>query len=552
MIDKKYSVELEVVTPLSIGSGNDWACGADYVQHEGKVYILDISKVAEAGIDLDTISQLFLKSDEAGICRLIGSQLKDVSRFVFSSPINTSNPIKTFVRSQLYDKPLVVGSSLKGAIRSILFKHLRELEETNEAVFGKMKDGTDFMRFIHVGDIELPKTILLNSKIFNLHQEDDGRWVGGWKHGRSNTTEQFRPNGFNTLYECAQPGDKGCGTIVIASNVHNLLMNQQRVQYAEKRTRLMQEGLPLLFKIINQHTRNYLQKERAFFETYPADHSEKILECIDYLLSMIPADNSYCLLKMSAGVGYHSITGDWRFSDYSASVNNPDNGKRYKSRKTIQYKDAIQLMGFIKLREMTTEEVLEAQSSLNKSHQSILNAISEKGEMQENLRKEAIRKKKEIEDAKREAQQQQEEYSHLLDEARRYLLEEQWEKAIEFAKQALSLNPSSVDASSLITNAQKSKSIDEFKKNESKKVQEALAQPLSELLKGKTSSIGNLLNTTSKWLKANNVEFGEDEYKAIFNALQYLPEKEKKNIQKKRKDFVKCMGEAFASRLFEK
>ena len=37
MEDKKYAIELEVITPLSVGAGNDneWMRGIDYVQKDG-------------------------------------------------------------------------------------------------------------------------------------------------------------------------------------------------------------------------------------------------------------------------------------------------------------------------------------------------------------------------------------------------------------------------------------------------------------------------------------------------------------------------------------
>ena len=147
MEDKKYPIELEVITPLSVGAGNDneWMRGIDYVQKNGKVYVLDIQKAAKKGVDLDRLTSLFLKYNEQGICDLLGNQLDSVSRFVFKAPAFTTNSIKTFLRTQLYGKPLVAGSSLKGSVRS---------------------------------------TLLMNTKLFNL-RKDDSDWAGGWKHSSS-------------------------------------------------------------------------------------------------------------------------------------------------------------------------------------------------------------------------------------------------------------------------------------------------------------------------------------------------------------------------------
>ena len=149
MEDRKFDIELEVITPLSVGAGNDndWMRGIDYIQKDGKVYVLDIKKAVEQGIDIDKLTMLFQNRDDKGISLLIGNKLEEVSRYVFPAPVNTQNPIKSFLRTQLYDKPVVAGSSIKGSVRSALFNYLRDDEKTNEEVFGNMKEGTDLMRF---------------------------------------------------------------------------------------------------------------------------------------------------------------------------------------------------------------------------------------------------------------------------------------------------------------------------------------------------------------------------------------------------------------------
>ena len=144
MEDIKYPIELEVITPLSVGAGNDneWTRGIDYVQKDGKIYVLDIQKAVANGVDVDRLTNLFLKYDEKGIIQILGNNLEDVSRYVFNAPAATVNSIKSFLRTQLFDKPVVAGSSLKGSVRSALFNFLRDNDKTNEEVFGSMKDGT--------------------------------------------------------------------------------------------------------------------------------------------------------------------------------------------------------------------------------------------------------------------------------------------------------------------------------------------------------------------------------------------------------------------------
>lgn len=363
--NKRFNIELEVVTPLCVGAGNDneWVKGADYVQKDGKVYVLDLKHAYELGIDVERLSQLFLNSDEHGICSLFGSKLEQVSKYIFTSPANCSNPIKTFLRSQLHDAPLVAGSSIKGAIRSALFKAYRpSLEEKpnlknsgkeDKDVFGGIQD--NFMKFIQVGDIEMSRTELVNTKIFNLNGSAKD-WSGGWKHsgGRNGqTTNQFRPTGFNTLYECVSKGEKGFGTITFADYASVRPIDEMR-----KKT-LWNGELKELFRIINDATYGYLVKEQEFFEEFPADKSEELIDCVDGLLKLIPQDDSYCLMKMSAGAGFHSITGDWQFDEYIDEpgfwpMNDRRNAgkKKYKSRKIAITKEGLKLMGFVLLRKL--------------------------------------------------------------------------------------------------------------------------------------------------------------------------------------------------------
>ena len=367
-ISKKYKVTAEVITPLSIGQGSerDWVAGIDYIDKNNSsgnriCYHLDMRKMYDAGIDVDRLSQLFIKGDAQGIANLIGNKLEQISDLQFPMPSSTTNPIKSFFRNELSGRPVLAGSSLKGAIRSILFTNLRDGNENeNKSVFGSMAEGTDFMRFIRVGDFEFDKTGLYTTKIYNLHQER-GTWIGGWKHSFDLTNTNYDPIGFNTIYECLMPGSKSVGYILFATQLFDLLKTEQR--HSEKKSQLMHaQDACELCEIVNDHTWSYLEKELKFFDTfYQGANSDKVGDSIEELLDKIEvcAPNE-CILKMSAGSGFHSITGDWQFKDYTEGpLNRKDNndlirrGEKVnpKSRKIIvSGSKPFSLMGFIKLR----------------------------------------------------------------------------------------------------------------------------------------------------------------------------------------------------------
>ena len=555
MEDKKYPIELEVITPLSVGAGNDneWMRGIDFVQKDGKVYVLDIQKAAEQGVDIGKLTNLFLNYDEKGICNLIGDKLELVSRYIFKSPVSTNNFIKSFLRTQLYGKPVVAGSSLKGSVRSALFNHLRDKEKTNEEVFGNMKDGTDLMRFIRIADIEMPSTALINTKLFNL-RKDGSEWSGGWKHGMSETTSQFKSNGFNTLYECVLPGNKALGSMMLAGGAYELMSKNtdKPISHAQEKEELLNGDIMGLFHVINLVTKDYLSKEKAFFEKYSAERSEELIDNVNALLDMIPADDSYCLLKMSAGVGFHSITGDWQYDDYSQtglwSDGRNAGKKKYKSRKTAEYGGHLQLMGFVKIRALNADDVAKEMDSLTEEHAEIIESIiaparQREIEMQKRLEEDNLRQK-----AIEEEREKQSLFRELLNQAQGSFNDNLWDDAISKIEEANSIYPDHDEVISLKNKIKKAKEVEEFRSAEQAATTQKFSQPLAEVIMGKTSA-GNLIGTLTKWLKQEGHTFGETEYSAFLQEANKLSPKEIKNIRGKRKDLQKAIGDNQTERL---
>lgn len=557
----KHHIELEVVTPLSIGSGNEneWVPGADFVIKDKKVYVLDLQKAVKNGADLNKLTNLFIKTDSTGICNLLGNGLEEASKYIFKAPATTSNPIKSFVRTQLFDKPIITGSSLKGAVRSALFKYLRTTERDNESVFGKMKDGTDFMRFIQISDFEMPSSIIVNSKLFNLRKED-GNWYGGWKHKKEETTENYKPDGFNTLYECIEPHQKGFGSINLNTDAFDVLFQRGRnvtITYPNEKVDLIHDNISKLFMVINKATKKYLEKERAFFLNYSADRTGELVDNIDYLLSLIPDNNYCCLMKMSAGVGFHSITGDWQYSDYSnTGIYNEGKNKgkhKYKSRKIAEYEGNLQLMGFVKLREITEAENIVAMTSIQNRHEACIEEIlspilaNEAAEIEAEQQREQRKKEQE------EHRQKEISYQKLIEEANNLCIREKWDEALSKAQEASYLFPERPEHGVVIERCNRNKMLGNYIDEVKREQDERFCKPLEEII-GNITSIGNLTGTITKWLKFDSSHsIKETEYQAILNrvtAFKTIAPKEWKVLSKKRKDFAKAIGEEWTDKLF--
>lgn len=578
--DKRYKIRLEVVTPLHIGTGAEggWVQGVDYAQKDGKVYVIDIKQAVRKGID---IANLYIPDERGrikGINDIDSRRLESVSRYIFQSPESTTNDIKVFIRSQFNDTPVIAGSSIKGAVRSALFKHLgndylkkqREVKgmPSNEKalvkeIFGDMNKGTDFMRFIRITDFDIPRpriapnlpgTILVNTKLFNLHNnEQDRKWHGGWKQERNLTDRTFRVNRFNTLYECIEPGKTGEGAIIFSRSALDLLnKSEANVKYSDEKSRLVNDEINTLFKTINDTTRAYLEKELAFFRQYDeAENTESIIESIEQVLKLIPPRGSdtghFCLLKMSAGVGFHAITGDWIYDSYTDT--GVTNGKlNKKSRKIALHRGdksqavltGFELMGLVKLQVVSDKDieyeklVNEAQALLrNNNWKEALEKI-EKAKLKCPHRKEhkdilaqceAIKQK---EDEKAEQQRRQTSYDTLIRQAHELINDRRWNEARQKAASAEKLGLSRTEHIRVTEECEKAIKF---------------SKPLSEVVKT-GMSLGNIIGTTRTWL--NYHQFGEQEYAVLRDCLKGTKEKE---FRKKAGELRKAVGENWTEKL---
>ena len=555
MTDKRFKIELEVITPLHVGTGKEkeWIRGADFAQKDGKVYVIDIRKAFDNKID---VSSLFVSKDH-GIEDMDSWQLESISKYIFISPQKTNNEIKSCLRNQFLGTPVVAGSSIKGAIRSALFMHLGENElkqkrnkqqkddQLVKGIFGDMNKGTDFMRFIRISDIEIPNdnknnnpdTILVNTKLFNLqNNEPDKKWHGGWKNGQKDTSRDFSSNEFNTLYECIEPGKKGEGAIIFGrSGLGLLIRKEEKISYADNKKNLVNGEINELFKVINKATRKYLEEEEKFFSRYDeADNTSFIIESIKELKALIPDENtdtgSYCLLKMSAGVGFHAITGNWIYDDFiNTGTDNgkPDGKKNKKSRKIAIYKGknhkpyltGFELMGFVKLRTISEKDIqydkllTEATTLLEAGNWQKAYEKVNKAKSVCPSRNEHDKIAKQCEKIKKDEAQKVEEQKKLnaYHEYTEFMNSKKWIEAKQKAELAEELGIKKTEHHTIIEKCEKAIKF---------------SKPLAEIVH-RGMSVGNIVGTTKTWI--NYQTFGEKEYLVLKEALIGIKEKDFKN-----------------------
>ena len=550
-LNKKYDIKIEVLTPLSIGAGaeKDWVCGVDFVEKGGKVYRLNLHKIIQSGIDVSKLTSCIEKKDTRGLQLLIGNKLQLVSESVLDSPLSSvSADIKAFIKNQLSNNPIIPGSSLKGSIRSILFHYLRDTERDEKDVFGSSTAGDEFMRFIKFADTEFAETQLVNTKIFNL-QGHGNDWQGGWKHERNGgTNSQFKPGGFNTIYESLMPHNVGYSAIMFSKAFLSVDWNKFYLRLKEKTSKEKElsqikslekkvsqkksiikdeNSLKLLFRIVKAHTRTYLEKEREFFKKYhQAEKTQEIISSIDNLLAQIPMDNSFCILKMSAGSGFHSITGDWQFDDYSQTgvwddTRNRNYGKqKYKSRKIAVWDNHFDLMGFVKISALSEEE---SKSLQEKKRQELAEREAKQREAAEKERLE----REEREKQQQEFQKRISKYLEYCAQARLAYENKEWQEALSFAEKASSIfSDKAVElkeivekAKSNIALAESLKSVEEAKQREEEERKQRNSVPLSEKI-ANVGKLPTLFGNLKTWMKQNNRQsLSDDELIVLHNKI---------------------------------
>ncbi len=563
-LNKKYWLQMEVLTPLHVGAGaeKDWVQGSDFVVDDGKVKILNLKKIAEF-VKIDDMTKAMLEKNSSSLVTKLAGNLNKCVDAVFDSNYFGTNDIKTCIKNGLSNQPIIPGSSLKGAIRSILVDYLLNGSKVlnEQTLFGKASDGDEFMRFIKVSDAEFEKTNLVNTKIFNLRSTSEG----GWKHG-GNTTSIFNTSGFNTFYEAIKPNEKSIMSLSIADVAFKNYADKIS-QFSPKKTNLINNNISSLFSIINAHTKKYLEKEKAFFTKYATDKTDKIIENIDYLVKQLPENGEYCILKMAAGSGFHNITGDWQFDDFS--IDSIDGERRNrgkiqgkeaaKSRKiAIQNGDQFSLMGFVKLRPISEQEIQQADEIRLQRQKEIENELKAQAELIAEQRRIEIKKQEEL-------QQKQSFYKELILEATDLLQKGDFDAAASCVKKAEIKCPDEVSHFELKEQIEKAIAIRK-QENDVLQAQQAIEQSriasnkvaLSEKI-ARNDKFGTIFGNLKTWMKLNEVTILQEvDVDALVSKLSELYSKMKPNEQKgwtefkKWTDLSKVVGENVCKQISER
>lgn len=365
---------IQTLTPLHVGSGNTYQGNFDYVwfQQEKAVAVLDEEKVLGI-IGKENISQWISSIDNREPLLDLLKQRKgnllsaDVAKRTIAVAPNGLQDGKE-IREQVHSgngDPIVPGSSLKGALKTVLWAHLlhqnpnlakernylgvskynrrnnrEEFEFTDARLqtefFGK-DPNHDIFRLLLVGDAHLNKTACYKTEVVTLGFDD-------WKIKDQIT--QF--------VEAIPAGETS--EIELRYDA-KLSKNTKLERYLNNKNKELLEPTTL-FKLANEHVKRLLEADLEYWrkeQGSPAVLGSFIedLEGIQAQLANLKPNE--CILRMGWGTGNRTMTGSWysllNDEDYYDLIKSmrPKHDEEIVFPKTMRLVSGGTPLGFIKL-----------------------------------------------------------------------------------------------------------------------------------------------------------------------------------------------------------
>jgi CRISPR-associated protein Csm5 len=181
---KKHRVNLCLLTPLHIGTGQDFD-PFSYVIEGKKLHLIDLVRWMAEFPDRDILGRMMESDNYAAVRTFIAKNIKakdftlasvdiDCPKLMttYHNAIERQDPrnqvlIRPTIRNEINGHPYIPGSSIKGAIRTALAngfvkkagvtsaddRRNRGMPDYNEKIFGRIMD--DPMRWLKIGDVPL-------------------------------------------------------------------------------------------------------------------------------------------------------------------------------------------------------------------------------------------------------------------------------------------------------------------------------------------------------------------------------------------------------------
>lgn len=344
---ERKKIKLQTLTPVHIGNGEILKENFDYIKtkDENGIYITPINHnklfkcLNEKGQNVVLQYTSTLQSGES--IKSFIDELPDnkkescYDRYIWLD--TKQQNLAQELREQIYDgfgKPYIPGSSIKGAIRTVIVSRLMQDGRELNLRYNNVLD--NITQYLQVSDVMFENGCTDALNMINLNIR---------------TNNSFEDTSKKQLVEAITTGEESSFTIKISDT--------QKFQVAN--------SIKDLFNLINQHTKRILNNEINFWYDYTEKDDGTLVQ--DYInackginekINNAIATNS-CILRLGHANGWKFITGDWAEKkaneiEWSNIVNRSrPNNNRYtqypfpKSRRINIVDTKVNLLGFVKL-----------------------------------------------------------------------------------------------------------------------------------------------------------------------------------------------------------
>ncbi|WP_243663282.1 type III-A CRISPR-associated RAMP protein Csm5 [Rhodothermus marinus] len=323
-IAERVQAVLEVLTPVHIGCGIRWQKNLDFVvdDEEGTYVIPEHVLISYLQEHPESLAYFEDEQRRAELLRETEGGIE------YELPCR-GGEILVFMRDG-NGQPYVPGSSLKGALRTVIFRHFWEqldqgrkqrlLAKTGEKresaaqplvreVLGR-DPNHDLLRVLAVFDLPVYQEDLDLYRLFIFNLTDPKGRRYGWRNvPRKRSFSDIRDA--TPIYaEMLRPGTQG----ILSLRLDRFLLDDER---AERELHFRNKlSLEQLARWANRHARYLLEREQAFLEQCDDGGLQRLLDSIDRLLQLIPAkdtpeEGKRFLLHLGWSSGWRSMTGDY-------------------------------------------------------------------------------------------------------------------------------------------------------------------------------------------------------------------------------------------------
>jgi len=329
-----HQIQVEVITPVHVGMGLEkkLLSGLDFIYKDDQYHILNPDKILYSldRKEIDMVSQYLASNSLIEINSFIqknNNLLKSAIRYTWQSSFGNAQEIRPAYCDGA-GKYFIPGSSIKGVLRGILLTKLSDenhgrMDET--AFMGRIDN--NLMRFLQVTDCYFNQNPgIYPVKVFSADLDMNQR-VGKWKDmSRGGHSDHFNSQKFVTFYEMLTDGEnseKSIGNFRINWGGNELIRNNNHGRVPNLGNIFEHPtGIKYLFNAARENTRRHLEREFLFFESYTNNNlGESFYDEINWLKEQNDEnEDESCLIRLGANVGWHSITGNWRYQDHIGAV----------------------------------------------------------------------------------------------------------------------------------------------------------------------------------------------------------------------------------------